>query len=200
MPSIHSVTVYCSSSRQVDGVYLAAADALGRGIARCGWSLVYGGNHIGCMAALADGARAANGKVVGITPQLLVDKGFADRKCTELLITPDISQRKVLMASRGDAFIALPGGIGTLEEVFEILVGRYLGCHTKPIVLLNIERFYEPLLSLLQHGIDLKFNRDGLLDLLHVTDNVESALTYLQQQNSLAQSPPQAQTPLPRIE
>ncbi|MCY2951497.1 MAG: TIGR00730 family Rossman fold protein [Planctomycetota bacterium] len=197
---IRSVTVYCSSSRHVDGVYLAAADALGRGIARCGWSLVYGGNYIGCMAALADGARAANGKVVGITPQFLADKGLADHQCAELLITPDISQRKVLMAFRGDAFIALPGGIGTLEEVFEILVGRYLGCHTKPIVLLSIERFYEPLLSLLRHGLDLKFNRDGLLDLLHVTDNVESALTYLQQQSNLPQSPPPAQTRLPRIE
>lgn len=194
MNEIKSVTVYCSSSRHVDGVYLAAAEALGRGIAGCGWKLVYGGNYLGCMAALADGARSCGGHVVGVTPQLLVDRGFSDEKCTELLITADIRARKAILESRGDAFVALPGGIGTLEEVFEVLVGRYLGAHSKPIVLLNIEGYYEPLLRLLQHGLELRFNREGLLDLFHVAGDVESALRYLESQNGRGHDGWRAQT------
>jgi hypothetical protein len=197
MSTIHSVTVYCSSSRHVAALYLAAADALGRGIACAGWALVYGGNHLGCMAALADGARAAGGRVVGITPQLLMDKGLGDKKCDELIVTPDIRQRKALMEERGDAFVALPGGIGTLEEIFEILVGRYLGCHSKPIVLLNIAGFYEPLLRLLEHGLEQKFIREPIREMLYVADRVESALDYLRQQIAV---PAKAQTPRLPIE
>ena len=137
MPQISAVTVYCSSSKSVEPVYFQAALQLGRAIARCGWKLVYGGNYVGMMGALADGAREGGAKVIGITPQLLVDKGIADMKCDELVTTPGMRERKALMEQRGDAFIALPGGIGTLEEVFEILVGRHLGIHHKPIVLMN---------------------------------------------------------------
>src|ERR1700733_524209 len=115
MPSIQSVTVYCSSSREVAQVYLDAAEELGRAIAREGWQLVYGGNDCGCMGALAHAARDAGGKVIGVTPQLLVDNGIADQKCDELIVPPDMRQRKALLESRGDAFIALPGGLGTLE-------------------------------------------------------------------------------------
>src|SRR5437870_3361345 len=125
--AIHAVTVYCSSSKRVAVRYIDASRELGEAIARCGWVLVYGGNNIGCMGIMADAARAAGGKVVGITPQLMVDKGIGDEKCDELIVTEGMRERKALLEQRGDAFVVLPGGIGTLEEVFEILVGKSLG-------------------------------------------------------------------------
>jgi hypothetical protein len=198
---IRAVTVYCSSSKKVAPVYFTAARDLGRGIARCGWNLVYGGNHIGCMGALADGARTAGGKVIGITPQLLVDKGIADEQCDELVVTKGMRQRKALLEQRGDAFVAMPGGIGTLDEIFEILVGRYLGYHDKPIVLLNVERYYAPLLEMLRHGLDQKFIRDGTTNLLFVADDIEAALAYLKS-HLTPPKPPRgpAQTPPSVIE
>src|SRR5881227_920290 len=113
---MQSVTVYCSSSSRVPQVYLDAAAELGRAIARQRWTLVYGGNAVGCMGALADGARAERGKVIGITPQVLVDMGISDERCDELIVTTDMRQRKGLLEARADRFIALPGGLGTLEE------------------------------------------------------------------------------------
>jgi uncharacterized protein (TIGR00730 family) len=177
-----NLTVYCSSSKKVAPVYFQAAESLGRGIGRRGWGLVYGGNHVGLMAALADGARAEGAKVIGVTPQLLVDKGIADNACDELIITADMRQRKALMEERGDAFVVLPGGIGTFEEAFEILAGRSLGFHNKPIVLLNVDNYYGPLLDMLQHGLRKMFIREDTLALLFVADSVELTLDYLQKQ------------------
>ena len=129
MPGIRSVTVYCSSSAQVPQAYFDAAHELGTAIAQQGWTLVYGGNAVGSMGVLADATREAGGRVVGITPQVLVDKGVSDDKCHELIITQNMRERKSLLESRGDAFIALPGGLGTFEEIFEIIVGRQLLHH-----------------------------------------------------------------------
>lgn len=193
--SIEAVTVYCSSSRHVAGHYLDAARQLGGAIAAAGWKLVYGGNYIGSMAALADGARSSGGSVIGVTPQLLVDKGIADERCDELIVTPSMRGRKELMEQRGDAFIALPGGIGTYEEVFEILVGRQLGYHGKPIVLLNIADYYRPMLQMLDHGLEEKFIRAGTRELLFVTENVSSAIEYLKRHRKTPAPPrPTAQT------
>src|SRR5579871_319500 len=153
MPPIRSVTVYCSSSRHVDPIYTDSARELGVAIAHQHWVLVYGGNHIGCMGALADGARAAGGKVTGITPQLLMDEGIGDNQCDELVVTTSMRERKHLLEQHGDAFVTLPGGLGTFEEVFEIIVGRMLGYHSKPIVLLNVNGYYAPLLAMIEHGI-----------------------------------------------
>src|SRR4051812_42321651 len=139
---INAVTVYCSSSKRVARDYLDAARELGESIARHGWILVYGGNCIGCMGIMADAARNAGGKVVGITPKLMVDKGIGDERCDELLVVESMRERKRLLEERGDAFIVLPGGIGTMEEVFEILVARSLGYHQKRIVLVNVANFY----------------------------------------------------------
>jgi hypothetical protein len=180
---IQSVTVYCSSSRDVAKVYFDAAADLGAAIARQGWTLVYGGNDCGCMGALADAARNAGGKVVGVTPKLLVDHGIADQKCDELLVTATMRERKGILESRGDAFITLPGGLGTLEEIFEILVGRTLGYHAKPVVLLNIARFYDPLLAMFEYGIEQKFIKPKARQHLHVSPTVGAAMEYLLSQN-----------------
>jgi len=179
MSPIRAVTVYCSSSRHVDGVYTQAAHDLGAAIASQNWLLVYGGNHIGCMGALADAARDAGGKVIGITPQLLVDDGIADEECDELVVTSGMRERKELMEQRGDAFVTLPGGLGTLEEVFEIIVGRMLGYHSKPIVLLNVNGFYDPLLAMIEHGIEQRFIKAKARDAYFVAEDVRQTIEYL---------------------
>src|SRR3954452_22846686 len=113
MNPIRAVTVYCSSSSSIAAEYFDAARELGREIARAGWSLAYGGNNLGLMDAVACACRSAGGRVIGITPQLMVDEGIADSACAELVVTPNMRERKALLEARGDALIALPGGIGT---------------------------------------------------------------------------------------
>lgn len=183
MGCINAVTVYCASSKSVPPVYFQAAAELGRAIAEQHWTLVYGGNAVGCMGALADAARAAGGKVVGITPQLLVDHGIADRLCDELIVTTGMRERKALLEQRGDAFIALPGGLGTFEEVFEILVGRTLGYHEKPIVLLNVAGYYDPLLAMIEHGIEHRFIRPVAREAYFVARSVDEAIRFLRSQD-----------------
>jgi uncharacterized protein (TIGR00730 family) len=177
---IHSVTVYCSSSSAVPRAYFEAATALGAAIALQNWTLVYGGNFVGLMAAVALGAREAGGKVIGITPQLMVDKGISDTKCDELIVTNDMRDRKALLEERGDAFVALPGGLGTFEEVFEIIVAKQLHYHNKPIVLLNVDDYYGPLLAMLEHGIEQKFIKPAARQLYFVARTVSQAIERLQ--------------------
>ena len=176
---LRAVTVYCSASREVPEVYPRVAFELGRGIAAFGWSLVYGGNYVGCMAAVADGARAGGGKVIGITPRLMVDEGIADERCDELIVTDGMRERKALLELRGDAFVALPGGMGTFEELFEILVGRLLGYHDKPIVLLNVNDYYGPLLAMIEHGVEQRFIKPRARDAYFVAATVDAAIAHL---------------------
>jgi hypothetical protein len=176
---IRAVTVYCSSSRDVDRVYFDAAMALGGAVARQGWELVYGGNDCGCMGALADAARAGGGRVVGITPEVLHAQGITDRQCDELIFTPGMRERKALLEQRGDAFFTLPGGLGTLEEIFEIIVSRSLGTHDKPIVLVNIANYFAPLLTMLDHGIEQQFIKAKSRRLFHVSASVSDAVAYV---------------------
>lgn len=174
-----ALTVYCSSSKKLDSVYYEAGRRLGCAIAERGWSLVYGGNCIGLMDTLACAMRDAGGKVIGITPRLMVDEGIADNNCHELIITDTMRQRKELLEQRGDAFIALPGGLGTLEEIFEIIVSRSLGYHNKPIVLLNINGYYDPMLAMLEHGIEQKFIRPKARQLWYATADIDDALAHI---------------------
>ena len=182
MQPIRAVTVYCSSSRHVDRIYFDAATELGAAIARAGWRLVYGGNGIGCMGALADAARAAGGRVTGITPQLLVDQGIAAENCDELVVTGGMRERKALLEERGDAFIAMPGGLGTLEELLEILVGRILCYHAKPIVILNAANYFGPLLTMIEHGIDGRFINRRVQAEFRVTQDVAQTIAFLKRE------------------
>ena len=131
------------------------------------------------MGALADAARTAGGKVTGITPQLLVDQGIADLHCDELVVTESMRERKALLEERADGFVTLPGGIGTFEEVFEIIVGRVLGYHSKPIVLLNVADYYAPLLAMIEHGIETRFIRPATRDAYFVAGTVPEAIAFL---------------------
>jgi len=142
------------------------------------------------MGIMADAARKAGGKVVGITPQLMVDKGIGDEKCDELIVTQGMRERKALLEQRGDAFVVLPGGIGTLEEVFEILVAKSLGYHNKPIVLVNVGDFFGPLLTMLEHGMKEGFIKERVKEMIFVAGNVAEAVEYLKRQSDAAPPPP----------
>jgi uncharacterized protein (TIGR00730 family) len=185
-----AVTVFLSSSTKVAPAFFQAAADLGAAIAREGWTLVYGGNRIGPMQSLADAARAAGGKVIGVTPRLMVDENIHDTLCDELVVTDSMRQRKQIMEERADAFIALPGGLGTLEELFEIIVGRQLGYHSKPVVILNIAGYYDPLLGMLRHGIEQGFIRTRAERMWHVAGTVEEAMAHLRASTRPSQSAP----------
>ena len=192
MALIRSVTVYCSSSGDIPGHYVRAGSDLGAAIAHRGWTLVYGGNRIGLMGAVADAARAAGGRVVGVTPQLMVDQGIGDDRCDELVVTGSMRERKALLEQRADAFIALPGGLGTLEEFFEVLVARLLGYHDKPIVLLNTAGYYDGLLVALDKGVAEGFIRPKSRLAYFVAPTVNEALDYLAAAPPPAPAPPAA--------
>lgn len=132
------------------------------------------------MGVLADAARAAGGTVIGITPELLVRDGIADNQCSELIITHGMRERKAQLEARGDAFVALPGGLGTFEEVFEILVGKLLGYHQKPIVFLNVAGYYAPLLKMIEHGVEQRFIKPDAREAYFVASAVSQAMEFLQ--------------------
>ena len=191
MSQIRAVTVYCSSSKEIPPVYFGAGVELGTAVARENWTLVYGGNRVGLMGTVADAARAAGGRVVGITPQVLVDLGMGDDVCEEMIVTIGMRERKALLEQRGDAFVALPGGLGTFEEVFEILVGRLLGYHDKPIVLLNVADYYAPLLAMIDHGIEQRFIKPKARQAYFVAPTVAAAMDYLKSAHPAHVTPPE---------
>lgn len=174
-----AVTVYLSASKRVDRKYFELADELGAAIASAGWTLVYGGNHVGPMGALADGARSKGGRVVGVTPHYFNDGGVADAKCDELILVDSMRDRKREMELRGDAFVALPGGVGTLEEWFEILVGRSLRFHDKPILLLSPNDFWRPLVTMLERFAEEGFVRPETFTHFEVMPDVPTTIARL---------------------
>ena len=170
-----SIAVFCASANGARPEYRAAAEELGRAIASRGLGLIYGGARVGLMGAVADAALAAGGHVVGVIPHVLVDKEVAHQGITELHVTSTMHTRKALMAEKADAFLILPGGYGTFEEMFEVLAWQTLKIHSKPVVLLNVAGFYDKLLEFLdvcdREGV-LRGNRHILL----VAQTVDEAL------------------------
>ncbi|HVK03695.1 MAG TPA: TIGR00730 family Rossman fold protein [Armatimonadaceae bacterium] len=156
---LRSVCVFCGSSSGERPEYRAAAEATGREIARRGLTLVYGAGNVGLMGAVADAALAADGAVVGVIPQALVEWEVAHASLTELHVTHSMHERKAMMAERADAFLALPGGLGTFEELCEILTWNQLGFLRKPVGLLNVAGYYDGLLGLLDHAVRERFLR-----------------------------------------
>jgi uncharacterized protein (TIGR00730 family) len=155
--SLKRVCVYCGSRDGSRPAYVQAARDLGAALAGRGIGLVYGGGRIGLMGAVADAVLAAGGSVTGVIPRALVSKEVAHLDLKDLRIVGSMHERKALMAELSDAFIALPGGMGTLEELFEILAWAQLRFHQKPCGLLNVEKFYDPLLSFLDHAVSERF-------------------------------------------
>jgi uncharacterized protein (TIGR00730 family) len=150
---VKSVCVYCGSSLGSDTKYIAATEDLARTLAGRGIRVVYGGASVGLMGVLADATLAAGGEIVGVIPKLLVDREIAHRGLTDLHVVASMHARKALMARLSDAFVALPGGIGTLEELIEIYTWRHLGLHDKPLGLLNTGGYYDGLSGFLDHAV-----------------------------------------------
>jgi len=159
MPPLASVCVFCGSSPGVDHGFMVAAEEVGRLLATQGRRLVYGGGRIGLMGAVADAALAHGGEVIGVIPRALVEKEVAHMGLTELRVVASMHDRKATMAELADGFLALPGGIGTLEEFFEIWTWAQLGLHHKPFGLLNAAGFFDPLLAFLDQLTDQRFLR-----------------------------------------
>ena len=145
-----SVAVFCASAEGVNPAYRAAAEDLGRALAERGIGLIYGGAKVGLMGAVADAAMAAGGHVVGVIPHVLVDLEVSHEGISELHVVDTMHTRKALMAEKANAFVALPGGFGTFEELFEVLAWQTLKLHAKPVVLLNVAGFYDTMLEFLQ--------------------------------------------------
>lgn len=174
-----AVCVFSSSSDAVAAPFFAAARELGAALARRGDTVIYGGAKVGLMGALAHAAHDAGGRVIGVIPASIHRRGLSYDGADELLVTPDMHARKQVMAERANAFIALPGGWGTLEEMFEVMTLKQLGEHVKPIVWLNIAGFYDPLLRFLAQLYDARFVKPESAQLYHVASDVASALAYL---------------------
>ena len=151
MSNLHRICVYCGSSPGNDPAHRAAALALGGFLAREGITVVYGGGNVGLMGAVADGALAEGGQVIGVIPQSLLEKELGHRGVTELHVTSSMHERKQMMVDLSDGFIALPGGFGTLDELFETLTWLQLGFHHKPVGLLNVGGFFDGLTSFISH-------------------------------------------------
>jgi len=158
MRTFERVCVYCGSSRG-DDRYVRAAREMGTTLAERGIGLVYGGGRVGLMGEVADAALAAGGEVIGVIPKKLEGLELAHRGLTELLVVDNMHQRKHQMAEHADAFVAMPGGFGTLEELFEVTTWTQLNDHIKPVGVLNVDGFYDPLLSMVAHAADEGFIR-----------------------------------------
>ena len=174
-----TICVYSSSSCNIDRLYFEVAEELGEAIALRGDTFLFGGGMIGLMGATAEAVHKHHGKVIGVIPKALNIKGVVYDYCDELVITEGMRERKAVMDARSDAFIALPGGFGTLEEVLEIITLKQLKYHTKPVVILNTAGFYDSLLAQFEEIIDQKFAKPESKGLYYVTSNLNEALEYI---------------------
>ena len=179
MPELSSICVFCGSNGGAQAAYLEAAEAVGRGLAQRGVRVVYGGGKVGMMGAVADAARAAGGEVIGVIPQAIFDLEIGHTGIDDLRVVGSMHERKALMAELSDAFIALPGGIGTLEEVFEVYTWAQLGIHTKPLGLLDVAGYFQPLVAFLDHAVRERFLRPEMRTLLAVSDDLDELLAAL---------------------
>src|SRR5262245_20232745 len=187
---VRSVCVFCGSSTGSGPGYADAARRLGAALAAGGLELVYGAGNVGLMGVLADAVLAAGGRAVGVIPRSLVLRELAHQGLSELHVVETMHQRKMLMADRSDAFVALAGGYGTLDELFEILTWAQLGIHARPIGLLNVGGFFDPLLAWVRHAAAEGFIREQHVALLNVSTDAEGLLDLL-----LRQEPP---APVPK--
>ncbi len=183
MSQIRSVTVYAGSSRSALPAHLELARELGRGLAQRGWVLVYGGAHIGLMGALADAALEAGGRVEGVILDTFARVAHA--RLHDLVTVNDMRSRKAGLAHRGDAYVVLPGGFGTLEELSEILVERQLGLHERPLLLVNFEGFWDPLLELIERQIAAGLVKRKYAERLTVVRDAAEALAKLERYAAL---------------
>ena len=188
MSPAFSICVYCGSRPGTEPAFAEAARQVGLWIAQNKGQLVYGGGHNGLMGVMADACLQAGGRVVGVIPKALVEKEWAHSGCSELHVVENMHERKRLMAERADAFLAMPGGIGTFEEFFEVWTWRQLGYHDKPVGLLNIKGYYDNLLAFLSTSVQQGFMNAEQMQLIRSGTNTELLLQSLVTEAGLAPS------------
>lgn len=175
-----NVCVFCASSANIDKRYLEAARELGALLAQGGWQCVNGGGAVGLMGAVTDGALDAGGQVTGVIPMFMVDNGWCYDRLDDVIVTADMHQRKQMMSEMADAVIAMPGGVGTLEELLETLTWCQLGLVKVPVIILNTLGYYDPLLAMLQHAIDEGFMKPSHSQLWTVASTPAEAIARLE--------------------
>ena len=176
-----AVSVFCGSRTGTPIDYRGLAAAAGDRLARAGWHLVYGGGDVGLMGAVADAALAAGGEVLGFIPERLLGREVGHRGITNLQITPDMFERKRLMIAGADAFLALPGGLGTIDEILDVVTLKQLGYHDRPIVLVDVDGFWQPFRALVEHVTVTGFAHRDVLQLYELVPDLDQALRALGQ-------------------
>ncbi|MEJ0003416.1 MAG: TIGR00730 family Rossman fold protein [Pararobbsia sp.] len=176
---MRSVCVYCGSSTGAQPVYAEAAREFGRALAARGLTLVYGGGKVGLMGLIANEVLEGGGRAVGVIPELLLSKEVGHTGLTELHVVKDMHERKKMMADRADAFVALPGGVGTYEELFEVYTWAQLGYHHKPVGVLNVAHYFDPFKAMLDHTVRAGFMRREYVELLQIADSTTALLDKL---------------------
>jgi uncharacterized protein (TIGR00730 family) len=179
-PNLPSICVFCGSSNGADPAYVQTAKELGKGIATAGLGLVFGGATVGLMGVLADAVIAGGAEVIGVMPEVLMDREIANRGITHFHVVKTMHERKALMYDHADAFIVLPGGYGTLDEFMEIVTWAQLKIHQKPCILLNINGYYDSFLAFLDHAVAQGFIKPENRRLIQVAEDAEAALTITQ--------------------
>lgn len=174
-----NICVYCSSSEAVDIKYFNFTKKLAESIVKNSYDLVYGGANVGLMRCIAENVKKNGGKVTGIIPQSIYDKGLAFENLDKLIVTANMHERKAKMAELSEIFFALPGGFGTLEEVLEIITLKQLNYHNKPVVIFNQDNFYDGLLKQFEAFYDSKFSKEIYKKLYLITDDIDSAFNYI---------------------
>jgi cytokinin riboside 5'-monophosphate phosphoribohydrolase len=178
------ICVYCASSNAVADAYVQAARAIGHGIAMRSWSLIYGGGSVGLMGTVAATAHEHGARVIGVIPQALLDREVGYTRADELIVTQTLRERKQIMDDRADAFVALPGGFGTLEELLEILTLRQLEYHDKPIIIVNILGYYDPLLAQFELIFTQHFTAEHHRRLYTVVREIDQVFALLEAEGS----------------
>lgn len=179
MNKVNSVCVYCASSTKIDKCYFEAAQQLGTLLALKGITVINGAGNMGLMSAVSDAALQVGGKVTGVIPDFMVEQGWHHTDLTELIQVRTMHERKKLMAELSDGIIALPGGCGTLEELLEIITWKQLGLYLKPVIILNVKGFFDPLFEMLTKAVDENFMRVQHADIWKITQSVEEAVELL---------------------
>jgi uncharacterized protein (TIGR00730 family) len=179
MPFPRSICVFCGARNGVNPAYAEAAGAVGRLISEAGWRLVYGAGEVGLMGRVAEAAKAAGGSTMGVIPQHLIGREEGRGRHGTMVVTEDMHERKKVMFMNSDAIVVLPGGAGSLDEFFEVLTWRQIGLHEKPIFLLNVEGYWDPLLRLIDHVIDQGFAEAQLARYSAVVPDVETLAARL---------------------
>jgi hypothetical protein len=174
-----AICVYCSSSDAVDKIYFETAKKLGELIPENGYNLVFGGSEVGLMGELVKSVYASKGKITGIVPKFIKENCKTFEYADEMIVTNNLRDRKALMEENADAFVALPGGFGTLEEILEVLTLKQLGYHNKPVIFINTDGFYDKLIELFEHLYAKHFAKPGSREMYYIAQNAEDAIQYI---------------------